>query len=342
VPDLSTTYLTLRLPHPFMAGAAPFADDPDTARRLEDGGAAAIVMRSLFEEQITLAATGRIAHMDPLEAEFGRVLKDFPRGEDYVFSPDQYLEHLRRVKAAVGVPVIASLNGLTTESWLAFAQRIEQAGADALELNLYRVVADPRQSSLAIETDIRDMVATLKRTVRIPIAVKLLPFYTALAHFARQLDRAGVDGLILFNRVYHPDIDIDAVSAAPRVELSTSAELLLRLEWLAILRRQIRASLAATGGVAAPADGIKAVLAGADAVQLVSAVVRHGPRYFSVMREGLARWMEAKGFATLNEVRGVAVLPGNGHPTLTERAEYIRTLQAGPTGWEQETKGVER
>ena len=327
--DLTTTYLTLQLPHPFVSGASPLADDVVAARRLEDGGASAIVIRSLFEEQITMAQTGRIAQMDPSDAEFAKLLAAFPSADRYVFGPDEYLEHVRRLKAALEVPVIASLNGLATTSWVDFARNIPQAGADALELNMYQLVADPVRSSLAVESDIRDMVATLKRTLRLPLAVKLPIFLTAPAHFASELDRAGADGLILFNRVYQPLIDIDTISLQPELELSTSAELLPRLVWLPILRGRVKGSLAVTGGVHTPDDGIRAILAGADGVQMVSSIIRHGPEHFAVMRDGLGRWLESKGFHSVSEARGRISRPAAATAELVARAAYLQTLQNG-------------
>ena len=325
--NLATTYLGLTLAHPFMVGASPLADDLDMAKRLEDGGSSAIVLRSLFEEQISMAKSGRIHHMDPFEAPFAGVLSAFPPPDRYPLSPDEYLERLRRIKAAVGVPVIASLNGMTTELWLTFAESIEQAGADALELNVYEVATDPTQSGIVIERDIRNAVSELRRRLTLPIAVKLTPFFTAFADVAHQLDRAGAEGLILFNRFYQPDIDIDAMTAIHRLELSTSAELLLRLRWVAILHSQLRCSLAITGGVATPGDGIKAILAGADAVQMVSAILRNGPAYLTVMREGLERWMESKQVSSLDDVRG-RVDGSAPDGDLLERANYLRTLQS--------------
>ena len=326
--DLTTTYLTLRLQHPFMVGSSPLADHLQTARCLEDGGASAIVIRSLFEEQITMARTGRIGHMDPTEPEFARLLDAFPPEHRYAFGPEEYLEHIRRLKTGLGVPVIASLNGMTTESWLAFAGTIEQAGADALELNLYQLVADPTRSSLSVESEIRDMVATLKRTLRIPLAIKLPVFLTAPAHFARALDRAGADGLILFNRVYHPVIDIETSTLRPAIELSSTTELLTRLAWLPILRRIVKASLAVSGGVDVPEDGVRAILAGADAVQMVSAIVRRGEDYFGVMRNALADWLERKGFRSVGEARGTIGTPAVDAVELVERAGYLNTLQS--------------
>jgi len=325
--DLTTKYLGLTLAHPFMVGASPLVDHLDTVKRLEDGGSAAIVMHSLFEEQISLAQAGRIHHMDPFEKQFADALSGFPQPDRYALSPDEYLEHIRRVKAAVRIPVIASLNGITAESWLTFATRIQEAGADALELNMYEVASDADESAAQIEGRIRDVVLDLKHSVRIPIAVKLAPFFTAFGHLARQLDRAGVDGLVLFNRFYQPDIDLEMLTAVPRLDLSTSAELLLRLRWLALLHGTLRCSLAATGGVSTPTDGIKAIVAGAHAVQMVSAILRHGPSYFTAMRDGLARWMESKQIASIEAVRG-RVDGRTADASLLERANYIRTLQS--------------
>ena len=327
--DLSTTYLGLRLSNPFITGASPLADHLDTARRLEDGGCAAIVLHSLFEEQISQAESGRIHHRDPLDRQFANVLSYFPEPEAYALGPEEYVEHLHRVKDAVKIPVIGSLNGTTAEAWLTFAKRIEQAGADALELNMYEVVTEPDQSGLSIEHGLSQIVQDLKRELKIPIAVKLSPYFTAFANVARELERAGAQGLVLFNRFLQPDIDIRHLAVWPRLELSSSAELLLRLRWLAILRGQVKCSLAVTGGVATPNDAIKAILAGADAVQMVSAILRHGPSYFGLMRDELRRWMESLEFARIDDIRGRVSLAKTEAPSAFERAQYIRTL----SGW---------
>jgi dihydroorotate dehydrogenase (fumarate) len=330
--DLSTTYLGLSLANPFMTGASPLADHLDTVRRLEDAGCAAIVLHSLFEEQITQAESGRIHHMDPLDPKFATVLSYFPEPDLYALSPDEYLEHLRRIKQVVKIPVIASLNGTTAETWLRFAKLIEQAGADALELNMYEVVTDVEQTALGIEYGLRQIVQDLKQDLQIPIAVKLAPFFTAFGNVARELDRSGADGLVLFNRFLQPDIDIRHLAVWPRLELSDSAELLLRLRWIAILRGQVGCSLAVTGGVGTPNDGIKAILAGADVVQMVSAILRHGPLYFASMREELRRWMESLEFARLSDFRGRLSLAKTEAPSAFERAHYIRTL-GGWSSW---------
>ena len=260
---MTTSYLGIRLAHPFMAGASPMSANHDTVRRLEDNGCAAIVMHSLFEEQITESEAGTIRHMDPLDSRFADALACYPHANEYRLNPQDYLEQLRRIKASVAMPVIASLNGTTAESWAKYARLLEEAGADALELNLYEVVTDLDVPGTAVETLLRNLVVELKRTLRIPIAVKLSPFFSAFGNLARQLDRAGVDGLVIFNRFYQPDIDIQRLTAAPALELSHDSELLLRLRWLALLHGRVRASLALTGGVERPADGIKGLLAGA-------------------------------------------------------------------------------
>ena len=307
--DLSTRYLGLTLAHPFMMGASPLATRVDAVRQLEDGGASAIVLNSLFEEQVTMEARGEI-------------------GEGYAFSTDGYLEHIHRLKQAVRVPVIASLNGTTREEWMRIATRIEQAGADALEINIYDVISDPDRSAMSVETELRSLVLDLKRTLRIPVAMKLSPYFTALGNLARRLDEAAVDGLVLFNRFYQPDIDLPTLTIAPRLELSTSSELRVRLQWTALLRGRVRASLALTGGVATPEDGVKAVLAGADAVQLVSAVLQHGAAYFAVMREGLEQFMTQQEFDSVTRMKGVGSFMDTEDPATFQRANYIRTLQS--------------
>jgi len=323
-----TTYLGLRLPHPFIAGASPFGYRVDTVKRLEDAGCAAVVLHSLFEEQVAMAQERRVAHMNPDDARFAEMIDYFPAASDYAYSPDEYAEHLHRVTQAVKIPVIGSLNGRTAESWLDFAQVIEQAGAAALELNFYQVNTDLGASAAAIEDDLVEGVREAKRVLRIPVAVKLSPFFTAFASVAHDLDKAGADGLVLFNRFYQPDIDIRTTTVVPRFELSTSAELPLRLRWIAILFGRIQASLAVTGGVVAPQDGIKAVLAGADVVQMVSALLNHGPSYVSVMRKALEQWLEWNKMGSLADARGRLSLKTTQDPEAYERANYIRTIQS--------------
>ncbi len=325
--DTTTTYLGLRLDHPFMAGASPLSAHLDGVKRLEDAGAAAIVLHSLFEEQITHAETGRIHGMDPHDDPlFAARLAAFPPQGEYPFAPQEHLEHLRRVKAAVSVPVIASLNGTTGGAWLRYSHLLEQAGADALEVNFYEVVTDLEVGGAAVEAQIVNAVLDLKRSLRIPVAIKLSPFFAAFGNLAHRLDLAGADGLVIFNRFYQPDINTHTMTASPTLALSQSSELLLRLRWLAILHGRVRPSLAVTGGVATWNDGVKAILAGAHVVQIVSAILNHGPSILTTMREKLVAWMEWYKMPSIDAMRGRVSLLQAADSGTFERANYIRTL----------------
>ena len=330
--DLSTTYLGLRLPHPLMPGASPMVDDLDTVKRLEDAGAAAIVMHSLFEEQLTLEQLGAIQNIEAHAESFAEALSYFPHPDEYALGPDKYLEHLHRIKHAVSVPVIGSLNGVTPSGWTDYARQIEQAGADALELNFYYVATNVADTAGSVEQRLYDVVRLVKGAVSIPVAVKLSPFYSAFAQLADQLDAAGVNGLVLFNRFYQPDIDVDELEAVPRLQLSDSSELLLRLRWLAILSRQSCANLACSGGVHAARDAVKAIMAGADAVQLVSVLLQHGPGKLREIRAELAQWMEENSYASVRQMRGSMGLERCPDPAAFERANYMRTLHSWRNG----------
>jgi dihydroorotate dehydrogenase (fumarate) len=319
----------LKLAHPFMLGASPLTGHLDNVRRLEDGGCAAIVMHSLFEEQIAEAEAGQIPGLEGVMPEFKGGLAHFPRPERFPLRPDEYLEQLRRIKAAVSIPVIGSLNGVGADGWLNYGPLIEQAGADALELNVYYVSTGLHDSPLDVERQIETLVRDLKARVHIPVAVKLSPYYTTFASLAARLDEAGADGLVLFNRFYQPDVDVETMELVPNLHLSTSADLLLRLRWLAILSGRLRASLAASGGVHYALDGLKAVLTGAHAVQLVSAILQHGPQHFRVMEEGLRYWMARHECESVDEVRGRLSFKLATNPAYIERANYRRVLQ----GW---------
>jgi dihydroorotate dehydrogenase (fumarate) len=324
--NLSTQYLGLQLAHPFMPGASPLADGLDTILRLEDAGASAIVMRSLFQEQIAWHRFDA-AHRWT-DAEFPPALKHCPSPEEFAIGPERYVSHLARIKRRVGIPVIASLNGTTADGWLEYARVIERGGADALELNFYHIVSDPMEDSLIVERRIVDIVAVLKESLRIPVAVKLSPFYSSLPNLVAQLNAIGADGLVLFNRFCQPDIDPEALQLVPRLQLSDSSELLLRLRWLAILSGRVRTSLAASGGVHEPLDAVKAVMAGADAVQLVSALLRHGPEHLGRIRHEFERWGDAHGYASIDEMRGRMSLSWCRHPEHFERGLFVRMLQS--------------
>ena len=325
--NLTTTYLGLALPHPVMCGASPLAHDLDAVRHLEDAGAAAIVMHSLFEEQITRDELGMVHHILVHEDSHAEALSYFPNADDYAFGPDRYLEQIRRTKAAVRIPVIGSLNGTTPEGWLSHAQQIQQAGADALELNFYHVATDPHEDGASVEQRLLDVVRAVKQHVTIPVAVKLSPFFSSVSNLALQLDAAGADGLVLFNRFYQPDIDPEMLEAVPRLQLSTSDELLLRVRWLAILHGHVRASLAATGGVHTGIDALKAVMAGADGVQMVAALLHHGPAHLTTVVRDLTHWLVEHEYESLAQARGSMSLSKCPDPEAFERGNYMRVLQ---------------
>ena len=326
--DLSTTYLGLRLPHPLMPGASPLADSLDTVKRLEDAGAAAIILRSLFEEQITRERDGLVYHMEVTEAASAEALSYFPKTEDFVFGTHEYLEQIRKMKAAVKVPVIASLNGTTNEGWLSYAKSIQEAGADALELNVYFIATDPKETGADVERRTVEILRSVKKAITIPVAVKLSPFFSSVAHLAQQLDGAGADGLVLFNRFYQPDIDVEALEAVPSLHLSDSSELLLRLHWLAILSGQVKATMAASGGVHTGLDAVKAVMAGASAVQVVSRLLEDGPQRLLTIFQAMKHWMEEHDYESLEQMRGSMSLRKSPDPSAFERGNYMKVLRS--------------
>ncbi len=327
--DLSTTYLGLNLAHPLMVGASPLVDDLDAVKRLEDAGAAALVMHSLFEEQITREQEGTLLDMELHAESNAEALSYFPTPDEFRLGPEKYLEQLLRIKQTVAMPVIGSLNGITPAGWLHYGKLMEQAGADALELNVYYLATDPAESAAAVEKRTLDLVRSLKAEVKIPLAVKLSPFFSSLAHFAVELEGAGADGLVLFNRFFQPDIDPEALEAAPSLQLSSSQDLLLRLRWLALLHGHLKGSLAVTGGVHTGQDALKAVMAGASAVQMVSALLLHGPARLSQARAELAEWLEEHEYESLQQALGSMSLQKCPNPQAFTRANYMRILN----GW---------
>jgi dihydroorotate dehydrogenase (fumarate) len=313
--DLSTRYLGLDLESPLMLGACPLVADIDAMRRAEDSGASAIVMRSLFEEQLTRKDEGSYYPADRRE---------------FAFRPVEYLEQLSKLKAALRVPVIGSLNGVTTRGWIEYAKLIDQAGADALELNVYRVCADFEQKGATIEDQTVELVRNVVSATHIPVSVKLSPFYTALPDLAQRLVDAGAKGLVLFNRFYQPDIDLAKLEVTSRFTHSSSDELLLRLRWLAILSPKLDISFAVGGGVHDADDALKAVLTGAHGVQLVSEVLQHGFVRFAKIRAGMATWLNDRGAASLASMRGRMNLSEALNPEAYERANYLHVLHSYP------------
>jgi dihydroorotate dehydrogenase (fumarate) len=311
-----------------MAGASPLTTDLAKVRALEDAGASAIVMHSLFEEQIAgeqLAVHHTSDHTADSHAE---ALSYMPAQSEFALGPHEYLEQVRAIKDAVDIPVIGSLNGTTLGGWLEYAKLIEDAGADALELNIYFVATDPAHSAADVESRILEMTKAVVESVEIPVSVKLSPFHTALAHLARELDRAGVRGLVLFNRFYQPDIDIEELDVVPALHLSDSSELLLRLRWLSILSGHIVGSLAVTGGVHNALDAIKAIMAGAHAVQMVSTILRNGPERLAEIREDTRRWLIERQYASLSQMQGSMGLRKCPDPKAFERGNYMKILQS--------------
>jgi dihydroorotate dehydrogenase (fumarate) len=326
--DLATSYLGLRLKHPVVASAGPISHTLGGIRQLEDAGAAAIVLFSLFEEQIRLenAAT---EHLIAVGSEsFSEALDYFPAVEDYEVGPEPYLELIRRAREATEIPIIASLNGATPEGWLDYAGMIEEAGAAALELNLYYIPADLGTSGREVEELYRRVLRQVRSAVRIPIAIKLNPFFSAPGEMAQSLASSGADGLVLFNRFYQPDFDLETLEVVPSLQLSRPEEIRLPLLWIAILRGRIEASLAASTGVHTAAEVVKYLLAGADAVMTTSALLQHGPGHLATLVSGLGRWLDERGYASVEQMKGSMSQRSVANPTAFERANYIKVLES--------------
>lgn len=326
--DLGSRYLGLDLESPLTLGASPLATDLDAVQRCVEAGASLVVMPSLFEEQLTQEELAHHRDTAHLSDAFAEAQSWLPEPVGFELGPDEYLRQLERLKLSIDVPVMGSLNGVTARGWVHYAELIERAGADALELNVYHLATNPHESSDEVERRILDLVSMVVASVDIPVAVKLSPFHAGLAHFAERAAVAGARGLVLFNRFYHPDIDLEALDTRPHLELSRPSELPLRLRWLAILYGQVDASLAVTGGVHGPLDALKSVMAGADAVQMVSAILRSGPDQFRVVRQGLSDWLEEHEYESLEQARGSMSLINCPDPRAYERSNYVRVLQS--------------
>lgn len=322
--NLSTRYLGLRLRSPLMPSASPLCESLDNLKRMEDAGAAAVVLPSIFEEQIR-QDTHTLHHESVPGSEKGTEIP-VPRAEEFQCTPDGYLDQIAQAKQAIGVPVIASLNGTVFGCWAAYARDVEQAGADALELNLYAVPTNPDVPAEEIETSYLTIVASLRAQLKIPIAVKLSPYFTNLSHFARRLEREGADGLVLFNRFYQPDIDLDTLKISPTIHLSSPGDIRLPLRWIAMLHGRIRPSLAATGGIHSGADALKMILAGADVTMLCSALMHHGIEHLRVIEREMREWMEKKEYESLHQLQGIMSQKNCSDPSAFERVHYMRAL----------------
>jgi dihydroorotate dehydrogenase (fumarate) len=325
--DLSTRYLGLALRNPLVASASPISNTLDGVRRLADAGVGAVVLFSLFEEQLRHEAEQNARLADAGTDSFAESLSYFPAGADSDAGPRHYLSLIERAAAAVDIPVIGSLNGVTPGGWTSYARLIQDAGAAAIELNIYYLPGDPHTSAREVEQRYIDILCRVKDAVTVPVAVKLGPHFSSVGEIALRLDQAGADGLVLFNRFLQPDIDSETLTVRPAVDLSSPAEARLPRTWISLLRNHLRASLAATTGVEGPADVVKYLLAGADVVMTASALIRHGPRYAAVLLDGLAEWMARKGYACVDDLRGVLAVPAGTDQAAYERAGYVRAMR---------------
>ncbi len=325
--DLSTTYLGMPLKNPLVPSSSPLTRHLDNIRRMEDAGAAAITLHSLFEEQIIRESQKLDFILDYGVDSFPEALSYFPDVRSYNLGPDGYLEHIRRAKEAVEIPIIASLNGFSVGGWLEYARLMQEAGADALELNMYYIAADPAMSSSDVETMYLELVREIKRAVAIPIAVKLGHHFTAFANFARRLAVEGADGMVLFNRFYQPDIDLEALEIVSTVDLSSSQELRLRLRWVALLYGRVPMDLAVTGGVHDAADVLKAMMVGANVAMMTSALLKHGVSYIGNVKDHLEQWLRLHEYDSIQQLRGSMSHRTVAHPAAFERANYMQVLR---------------
>ena len=326
--DLTTTYLGLTLKNPLVASASPLSKKVDTVRRLEDAGISAVVMYSLFEEQISHESHALDHFLSHGSESFAEALTYFPDLDHYNIGPDEYLNLIRKLKQSVSIPVIGSLNGVSAGGWVDHARMIEQAGADALELNIYYLPTDAALPATELEQAYVDLVAAVRKQIRIPLAVKLSPYFTALPHFASALVGAGANALVLFNRFSQPDLDIETLEVLPTLDLSTSAELRLPLRWTALLYGRIKADLALTTGVHTATDVVKATMAGANVTMLASELIAHGPARAAEIAADLEQWLVKYEYTSIKQMRGSMSQQNVAEPAAFERANYMKALQS--------------
>ncbi|NKB67550.1 MAG: dihydroorotate dehydrogenase-like protein [Candidatus Latescibacteria bacterium] len=324
--NLATKYMGMDLANPLVASASPLSRQVHQVRQLEDAGAAAVVLYSLFEEEIRHESLALDHYLDMGSGSFAEALDYFPEHESYDLGSDSYLEHVRRLKEAVDIPIIGSLNGTTPGGWIEYAREIEQAGADALELNVYYIPTDIAETTQEVEDRYLDIMAVISDTVDIPVAVKLSPYFSALAHFAWQLDRSGAAGLVLFNRFYQPDIELETLEAYPHVLLSTPQEMRLPLRWIAILSGRIEADLAASTGIHTVEDVLKMLMAGASVTMMTSALLKHGPGHCAQVLAQMRQWMDEREYESVKQLQGSMSQRSCADPAAFERANYIKAL----------------
>jgi len=326
IPDLTTTYLGLSLKNPLVASASPLSRTVDSVRRLEDAGVAAVVVYSLFEEEITHDSLELDHYLELGAHSYAESIGYFPDLATYSVGPERYLEHIEQLKAAVGLPIIGSLNGVSSGGWIEYAQRIEEAGADALELNIYYLPANTDLTSSELETSYFNLVRDMRTEIGIPIAVKLSPYFTALPNMAQRIAEAGANGLVLFNRFYQPDFDLDALCVIPNLQLSASSELRLRLRWIAMLYSRIQADFALTGGVHTGQDVVKAIMAGANVAMTASELLANGAERATGLLTELREWMMEHEYGSIAQLRGCMSQRAVAEPAAFERANYMKVL----------------
>jgi dihydroorotate dehydrogenase (fumarate) len=324
--DLSTTYLGLKLNNPIVPSAGPLSYTLDGMKRLEDAGASAVVMYSLFEEQIAHEASELQHYLSYGTESFAESLTYFPDLQQYNLGPEEYVELVHKAKHSLRIPVIGSLNGISVGGWINYAKKIEEAGADALELNVYYIPTDPLLSGTEVEDRYLEALLAVKRTVRIPVAMKLSPFFSSFANMAKRLDSAGADGLVLFNRFYQPDIDLENLEVTPNVILSSPQALRIPLRWIAILRGRIKASLAATSGIHTVQDVLKMLMVGADVTMMCSALLKNGPQHIKQVLKDLEQWMVEREYVSVQQMKGSLSQKSVADPSAFERANYMKSL----------------
>ena len=326
--DLTTTYMGLKLKNPIVPSASPLSETVDSIKQLEDAGASAVVLYSLFEEQIVHEANTLDFYLTQKTESFAEALNYFPQKNDFKLGPDEYLEHIRKAKQAVNIPVIASLNGVSVGGWMKYAKSIQEAGADGLELNVYYIPTDPILPGSQVEQIYINNLKAVKENLSIPVAVKMSPYFSSMANMAKKLDDAGADALVMFNRFYQPDFDLDNLEVIPNLTLSSKWELRLPLRWIAILFGKVKANMAATSGVHDYEDVIKVMMAGGDVAMVCSELLRHGTGRISQMLEGMQRWMEEKEYISVEQMKGSMSQKSVAEPAAFERANYMKMLQS--------------
>lgn len=328
MPDLSTTYLGLKLRSPLVASSGPLSEDVGKISQMEDAGIAAVVLHSLFEEQIYIESESLDRSLSAGTESYAEALSYFPDKSAFRFPPDGYVEHIRKAKQAVNIPIIGSLNGVSPGGWIRYAKLIEEAGADALELNIYYLPADPKTGGAEIEQTCSHLVSQVKASVSIPVAVKLGPYFSSILNMAAKLDEAGADGLVLFNRFYQPDLDLEALEVVPSLVLSNSSILPLRLHWVAMLYGDVKADMAITGGVHTAADVLKSMMVGARVAMTTSALLAQGITHARKIEEDLLEWMEKHEYESIQQMQGSMSARSVADPAAFQRANYMKVLSS--------------